>query len=89
MALNNQELLICPETKPNHSNCFVKVLVAQPYNNTDTDKLGKKSHTILSEISDFLMVNNLLRAVHTVLMLTLLSVDGILLPGYRNCSTYH
>ena len=48
------------------------------------------SHFILSEISDFYVVINLLTANYTlpINMLTLLSVDEILLPSPKNFSSF-
>ena len=49
----------------------------------------KKSYFILSEGSDFYMINNLLIAVYAfpMCMLTLLSADEIMLPKYVKWST--
>ena len=56
---------------------------------TNTATAWKNSHFILSERSDFLMVDNLSIALHALpkYMLTSLSVDEILLPKYINWST--
>ena len=67
--------------------CFGDVQKVQPYSNMAP--AWKNSNLILSERIDFHMVDNLLIAVHvfSMHMLTLLSVDEILLPKYVNCST--
>ena len=64
---------------------IVKVLMVQPYNNTDT-AIAQNSHFILSERTVFHRIDNNSLADHTFLMymLTLLSVDKILLPRYTN-----
>ena len=61
----------------------------QPYNSTDIDTAWKTYHNILSGISDFHRVINLLIAVRALSMhlLMLLSVDEILLPRYVNWCT--
>ena len=66
---------------------FIEVQVIQPYN-IDMATTSKKSHSILSE-RYFHMVINLLIAVNafSMLILTLFSVDEILLPRYLNCFT--
>ena len=60
----------------------------QPFSSTDLAMAGKNSHFILSARSDFHMINNLSIAIHAFPMyiLTLLSVDEILLPRYVNWS---
>ena len=65
---------------------FVRVKVVHPYSCTDTDITWKKSSFILSERSDFYMVDNLMIAIHvfSMRMLTSLLVDEILLPRYVN-----
>ena len=62
--------------------------MVHPYNSTDTVKAWKNCNFILLERSDFHMVINLLIAIHTLLlcMLTLHSVDEILLPKFMNWS---
>ena len=69
--------------------CFIKIQVVQPYNSTDiaTATAWKNSHFILSE--RLYMVINQSIAVHgiSMLQLTLLSVDEILLLRYMNWST--
>ena len=69
--------------------CFIRVHVVHPYSKIDTAIAEKKSCFILSERSDFYMVNNLSMAVYafTWHMLTSFSVDEILLPKYVNWST--
>ena len=59
-----------------------------PYNSTNTFIAWKKSHFILSNSSDFHMINNLLIKVHTFArcILKSLSVEEILLPSYVNWS---
>ena len=68
---------------------FVSVHEVHPYSSNDTDTASKKSHFILSERSDFLMVDNLSKAVHTSAwrMLTSLLVDETLLLKYVNWFT--
>ena len=58
------------------------------YNSTYTATAGNKSRFILSEKSDFHMIDNLSIATHDFakLMLTSLSVDEILLLRYVNLS---
>ena len=68
---------------------FVNVHMVHPYSSTVIATAWKKSHFILSDRSDFHMINNLLIAVHTFTrqMLTSHSVDEILLPRCVNLST--
>ena len=68
---------------------FVSVNVVHPSNSKYTTTAWKKSRFILSDILDFHMIYNLSIAfpVYTRRMLTSLSVDGMLLPSYGNCST--
>ena len=63
-------------------------LMVQLYSCTDTVSVLKNSCFVLSERSDFHMVDNLSIAFHALLMcmLTSLSVDEILLPRYVNWS---
>ena len=70
---------------------FVSIHVVHPYSSTDTPKAWKKSHFILSKVSNFQMINNQSIAVYTITrcMLTSLSVDEILLPRYVNWSHYN
>ena len=65
---------------------FVSVQVVHSYSSTDTDTTWKKSCFILSDRSDFHAPNNLSIAVNAIAMsiLTSLSADEILLPGYVN-----
>ena len=69
--------------------CFVSILVVHPFSSNDTVKAWKKSYFILSEKSDFYMINNLSVVVYTFTRcrLILLSVDDILLLKYVNWST--
>ena len=69
--------------------CFVSIHVVHPHSNIDTAIALKKSYFILSDRSDFHMINNLSIVVHTFArhMLTSLSVDEILLPRYVNLSS--
>ena len=69
--------------------CFVKVQVVQPYNSTDMAIAWKNPHFISSERSYFLMTVSLSLAFHALPMhmLTMLSVDEILLPRYMIQST--
>ena len=59
------------------------------YSSTDTDTPWKKFCFILSDRSDFYMIDNLLIAAHTFArhMLTSLSVDEILLLRYVGLSS--
>ena len=68
---------------------FVRVQVVQPFSSADTATAWKNSHFILSEGSDFDIIDNLSIAVHAFPMciVTLLSVDEILLFRYVNWST--
>ena len=61
-----------------------RVHVVHPYRSIDTAIAWKKSRNISSDRSDFYTMYNLSTAVHMLprFMLTLLSVDEILLPGY-------
>ena len=65
---------------------FVRIHVVHPYSNIDTVAGWKKSHSILSDRSDFHMIDNFLIAVHTSTrhMLTSLSVDEMLLQENAN-----
>ena len=60
--------------------------MVQPYNSTYTINAWKTSCFLLSERSDFSMIDNLSIPVHALPMclLTSLSVDEILLPKYVN-----
>ena len=68
---------------------FVSDNVVYPYSSTDTATTWKKSHFTLSKRSDFQMINDLLIAVNafTKNMLSSLSEDEMLLPGYVNLSS--
>ena len=65
---------------------FVSVQAVNPCGTTDTATAWKKSHFILLEGTDFYMIDSLSITVHAFVMrmLTLLSVDEILLPMYVN-----
>ena len=69
--------------------CFVCSHVVHPYNSMDTSTAWMRSHFILSDRSDFDMIDNLSIAVHafTWHTLTLLSVDETRLTRYVNLST--
>ena len=71
------------------SMCFVRIQVVHPYSRTNTETVWKKSCLIFSERSDLHRINNLSIevCVFTRHMLTLLSVDEILLPRYVNWFT--
>ena len=60
-----------------------------PYSSVDTTVAWKKLRFILSEKSDFHMIDNLSIAVHVSASLILMSfsVDETLLPRYGNLST--
>ena len=68
---------------------FVSIYVVHPYSNIDTATAWKKSHFISSDRSNFHIINNQSIEVHTFAgrILTLLSVDEILLHRYVNLST--
>ena len=68
---------------------FIKVPVVHSYNSTNIDSTFKKSCFILSERSGFHMTGNLLIEVYAFHMhvLTMLSVDEILLPRHVNWIT--
>ena len=59
----------------------------QPYSSTDTATTSKNSHFVLSERSNFHMVDNLSVLAFPMHMLTSLSVDEILLLRYMNWFT--
>ena len=67
---------------------FVSVHVVHPLNSIDTTAVRKKSSFILSDRSNFHMIDSLLIAVHAFVkrILTLLSVDETLLPRHVNLS---
>ena len=67
----------------------LRVQAVQPYSSTDNTSLWMNSCFVLSEISDFQLVDNLSVAVYAfpMCMLMSLSVDEILLPRYMNWST--
>ena len=71
------------------SMCFASVHLVHLYRSTDTDTAWKKSRFIISDRSDFHMIDNLSIVVHAFAwcMLTPLSKDEILLPRYVNWST--
>ena len=71
------------------SSCFVSVYMGHPYSNIDKTAAWKEPRFILSDKSDFHMINSLSIAVHafTRRILTSLSVDEMMLPGYVNLST--
>ena len=66
---------------------FVWVQIVHPYSSTYTATACKKFYFILSEGSDFCMINDFSIAVQTfpTSILTLFSVDEILLSKYVNC----
>ena len=69
--------------------CFVSVHVVHPYSGIDTTTACKKLRWILSEKSDFLMIDNLSIEVSAFASCVLMSfsVDEMLLPRYVNLST--
>ena len=69
---------------------FFKDQGVQPYDSTDTVTAWKNSRFIISERFDFLMVVNFSIAVRTLslCLLTVLSVDEILLQRYMNWCTH-
>ena len=73
------------------SKYFFKIQVVQLFNSTDMAIAWKNSHLILSETSDFHIVDNMSVAIHalSMCMLTLFSVDKILLPSYFNYISYN
>ena len=68
---------------------FVSVYTVHRYSCIDTATAKKKSHFILSDRSDFHIIDNLPIAAHAFArrILTTLSVDETLLPKYVNLST--
>ena len=66
---------------------FVNVHVVHPYSSMNTATAWKESRFILSNRSDFHIIDILSIAVHVFTSLTPLSVDEILLPRYLNSST--
>ena len=68
---------------------FVSIHVVHPYSSIDTATACKKFCFILSDRSDFYMINNLSIAIHVFArqIFTLFSVDGTLLPRYMNLFT--
>ena len=68
---------------------FVTVYVVHSYSCVDIATAWKKIFFILSDRSDFYMINNHPIASHALSgrMLTSLSVDEMLLTMYMNCST--
>ena len=68
---------------------FVSIHVVHPYSSIDTTAAWKKYYFILSDRSNFHIINKLLIAVHAFArrILTSLSVDEILLSRYVNLST--
>ena len=67
---------------------FVRVRVVQRYRSTDMSVAWKNLRFILSDISNFHIVDNVSIAVHglPMFMSTSISVDEILLPRYMNLS---
>ena len=68
---------------------FVSVSMVHPWGSIDITTAWKKSRFILSNRSDFHMIDGILIAVHFFVryILTSLSVDETLLPRYVNLST--
>ena len=68
---------------------FFRISVVYPYSSTDTITTWKKSCFILTERSDFHLIDYLSIAVHpfAMLMMISLSVDEMFLPRYMNWST--
>ena len=68
---------------------IVSIHVLHLYSTIDTITAWKKSHFILSDWSDFHMINSLSMVAYafTRHILTSLSVDEMLLPRYMNLST--
>ena len=68
---------------------FVTIHVVHPYSYIDTAATWKKSRFILSNRSDFHIINGLSIAIHAFgrRISTSLSVDEMLLPRYVNLST--
>ena len=65
---------------------FVSVHVVHPYCSIASDMVRKKSYFLLSNTSDFHMIDNLSIVVYTlaIRLLTSISVDEILQPKYEN-----
>ena len=68
---------------------FVSIHMVNPYNRIDSTAVRRKILFILSDKSDFHMIDDLSIVVHTFAshILRLFSVDETLLPGYVNLST--
>ena len=68
--------------------CTVRNHVVHPYSNMNTGTSLKKSCYTLSDKSDFHLIDNLSISVSTFIwhVLTLLSIDEMLLPRYANWS---
>ena len=66
-----------------------RIKAVHPFSISATTTAWEKKRFILSERSDFYMIDNLLIAIYAFLthMLTSLSVDEMLLPRYMNRST--
>ena len=69
--------------------CFVSIHEVHPYSSMDTATAWKKSCFILSDRSDFHLIDNQSIAFHAFIrhMITSLSVDEMSLPRYGNWST--
>ena len=80
-------VVLCPFSL--FSICFVSIHVVHPYSSIDTAIASKKSCFILSDRSDFHMIDNqsIVVYIFAQYMLTSLSIDKILLPRYVNLST--
>ena len=72
-----------------YSLCLVSVRVVHAYSRTNSTAAWKKLFFILSDWSDFCMINNLSIAVHAFARHKLMwfLVEEILLPRYVNLST--
>ena len=68
---------------------FVSVYVTHPYSRIETTDARKKLHFILSDKSDFYMIDNLSKAVHAFVCRIQMwfSVDKMLFPRHVNLST--
>ena len=71
--------------------CLVGVHMVHPCSRNDTTVAWKKLHFILSDRSDFNMIDNLFIAVYVFISRILMSfsVDEILLLRYMKCSENH
>ena len=89
MVCSEQHIVFLCSSHLPFSWCFVSIHEVHSYSSIDTATTWKKSCFILSDRSDFYIINNLLIAAHAFArsMLASLSADEILLSRYVNSST--